>query len=444
MGVACALTGRCKEKPAAGGEEWARGPSAKKKSSQHTDIMSNTEGGRNRTSGGTSFVVGLLLLASRAAAQDQFLMPADLDCDLTKIPALLQDINTECTGYATGQCSLDCTLAMAPAMLGDCKYSIRGMIDQSEGGGGSPDGLAQTMDREWTTCLSTNANADVAAAVSVAAGCAGGGPPPPPPSGGGHRRAEGGDESDMANVLAILKGSDDMADVLAILAGNVNPGVTESMAAQQRRRVQQQPQELANEGMLEAFAAGDGSACALVALPPAPAATPYGVQTVPTDPTVQAMFPGYITIRLTVTLDTTQSNVYAMAGTSDSPMSFPPAAGVFGSSLPKDGGFGSWITVGITTGIIPAPPGTPPSMASMYERPSSMGSLGSWSETSGLYETNGAVINNMLNFGEGPGGADIVMAQLIVPDGSPGTATALLQGRSFDGMDWQAVATWSW
>ena len=103
--------------------------------------------------------------------------------------------------------------------------------------------------------------------------------------------------------------------------------------------------------------------------------------------------------------------------------------------------------VGITTGIIPAPPGTPPSMAGIWERPAitpGFGAFSDWSESSGLYETNGAVANNMLNPGEGPGGADIVMAQLIVPDGSPGTATALLQGRSFDGPDWQAVATWSW
>ena len=52
----------------------------------------------------------------------------------------------------------------------------------------------------------------------------------------------------------------------------------------------------------------------------------------------------------------------------------------------------------------------------------------------------------MRAWGAGAGGADAVVAQLTVPDGSPGVATMGMQGHSTDGlgMDWEEWATFSW
>ena len=57
---------------------------------------------------GTTSLVGAQVVAPPAA---------DAACDQTKVPQLLTDISTACTGYANGQqCSLPCELAMAPAI----------------------------------------------------------------------------------------------------------------------------------------------------------------------------------------------------------------------------------------------------------------------------------------------------------------------------------------
>merc|ERR1712023_152654 len=96
--------------------------------------------------------------------------------------------------------------------------------------------------------------------------------------------------------------------------------------------------------------------------PPAPAPPSWsdveGVTVVSTDGIA-----GMTTVRLSITLDETQSNVYAMAGTSSSAMSFPPAyqvAAPFGADIGgvppaffasvAEAEFDSWLTIGVTDG----------------------------------------------------------------------------------------------
>ena len=134
---------------------------------------------------------------------------------MAKIPQLFTDINTACTGYATGQCSLACELAMAPAMLGDCKTTFSAIVDQSEG---VPDGLAETTDRVWQTCLSSNAPADAAAAVSAAVGCGDGAAPPSPPAGGGHRRLQEAVDAVLAMLTAFVTGDGSVCTMVSALA----------------------------------------------------------------------------------------------------------------------------------------------------------------------------------------------------------------------------------
>jgi hypothetical protein len=163
------------------------------------------------------------------------------------------------------------------------------------------------------------------------------------------------------------------------------------------------------------------------------------------------------TVRLTITLSATQSNVYAMFGTGDTPMFFPPAYQVsppFGADV---GGinpaffafanndqtgyaeFDSWLTIGVTdgsaAGSIAASPGF---------------DIGSqWTADTPLSQTDGAIF--FMEPGTAPGGTDpIVMAQLTLSaaDAASGTATAgvqgwgVSQGTANDG--WQMPVTWSW
>lgn len=166
---------------------------------------------------------------------------------------------------------------------------------------------------------------------------------------------------------------------------------------------------------------------------------------------------GMTTVRLTITLSATQSNVYAMFGTGDTPMFFPPAYQVsppFGADV---GGinpaffafanndqtgyaeFDSWLTIGVTdgsaAGSIAASPGF---------------DIGSqWTADTPLSQTDGAIF--FMEPGTAPGGTDpIVMAQLTLSaaDAASGTATAgvqgwgVSQGTANDG--WQMPVTWSW
>jgi hypothetical protein len=159
----------------------------------------------------------ILLIAAAHHGAAQMLMPADPNCDYTKINPLFDDVNAACSAdQAAGRCSATCAAAMAPAMLGECKLTMESIIDQSEQGG-SPDGLAQTLHTEWELCTNVD-SVELAANLSLAAGCGGTPPPPLPVAGNGHRR-------------------------------------TQTVAEQQR----------SNVAMLAAFAAGNGSVCAMIA-----------------------------------------------------------------------------------------------------------------------------------------------------------------------------------
>ena len=161
---------------------------------------------------------------------------------------------------------------------------------------------------------------------------------------------------------------------------------------------------------------------------------------------------GMTTVRLTITLSATQSNVYAMFGTGDTPMFFPPAYQVsppFGADV---GGinpaffafanndqtgyaeFDSWLTIGVTDGSAPGAIAGSPGF-----------DLGAWTETTGISETDAAIF--YMDPSQGPSGSDIVMAQMTLSaaDAASGSASALLQGRvAGSGEDWRDSAMWTW
>ena len=87
--------------------------------------------------------------------------------------------------------------------------------------------------------------------------------------------------------------------------------------------------------------------------------------------------------------------------------------------------FDSWLTVGITDG----------------DSSGALSSIGidfdAWTETGGLGTSDGAVF--WMSPDDGPAaGTDAVVAQLTVAQGSSGTASMGMQGRSSSGADWQS------
>lgn len=164
--------------------------------------------------------------------------------------------------------------------------------------------------------------------------------------------------------------------------------------------------------------------------------------------------PGMTTLRLTITLSATQTNVYAMAGTATAvPLSFPPAyqvAAPFGTNI---GGvnpaffaiannaalgfaeFDSWLTIGIIDGSA----GTAISASPGFD-------ISAWSETSPI-ENDDAAIFYMDPGTMGPNSASgpIVMAQMTI-SATSGTASAKLQGRSAgdNTPDWEENVQWTW
>jgi hypothetical protein len=148
------------------------------------------------------------------------------------------------------------------------------------------------------------------------------------------------------------------------------------------------------------------------------------------------------TLRLVVSITGTRSNVYAMAGTSLSPMHFPAGYQVatpFGVDIGgvnpaffgvmAESEFDSWLTIGMTGGNTGA-----------------LSSIGvdftAWTAATGIGTTDGAVF--YMDPTIGPSGADIVMAQITSTVAS-GYAHVGLQGRSTgDAADWDATVNWSW
>ena len=87
--------------------------------------------------------------------------------------------------------------------------------------------------------------------------------------------------------------------------------------------------------------------------------------------------------------------------------------------------FDSWLTVGITDG----------------DATGQLGNIGidfaSWNDATGITVSDGAVF--WMSPDDGPAaGTDAVLAQITVAEGSTGTASMGMQGRSVAGEDWQS------
>jgi hypothetical protein len=163
------------------------------------------------------------------------------------------------------------------------------------------------------------------------------------------------------------------------------------------------------------------------------------------------------TVRLTFTLDATQTNVYAMAGTDTFlPLALPAAyqcATPFGADI---GGaspaffpiannaalgfaeFDSWLTLGVTDGSTPGAISASPGF--------DIASL--WTQDTPLEQHNAAIFfMDPATMGANSGSDPIVVVQMTISadDAASGQATATLQGRSAGGAeDWQLPFTWTW
>ena len=153
---------------------------------------------------------------------------------------------------------------------------------------------------------------------------------------------------------------------------------------------------------------------------------------------------GFTTYRLHVNIPASAANVYVIAGTPDSPLHMPAAyqcALPFGKHL---GGvsplmfavansdasgfaeFDSWLTIGITEG----------DTAGML---SSTGiDFDSWTESDGLATSDGLVFWMSPDNGWAAFEGDAVLAQITVAEGSSGTVSMGIQGRSTSGPDWSS------
>ena len=147
------------------------------------------------------------------------------------------------------------------------------------------------------------------------------------------------------------------------------------------------------------------------------------------------------TYRVKFKLSENQRNIYAIAGTTDSPLFFPPASQIgapFGTDIggvnPQffpiipDSEFDSWLTIGITngssSGIISLTPGF---------------DLSSWSETNSLETNDGAIYYMIPEKGPSERDDGIVIAQLTIKDdldAEKKKITFLAQGKSNEGDDW--------
>ena len=149
-----------------------------------------------------------------------------------------------------------------------------------------------------------------------------------------------------------------------------------------------------------------------------------------------------VTVQLVLTLDDRKANVYAMAGTRDITMSFPPAYQVdapFGVdiggvnpafvAIVAEAQYDSWLSVGVTdgstAGAIAASPGL---------------GLERWSADAAFSTNNGAIF--WMDPSSGPSGS-AVMAQITTRSGR-GRASAEVQGKSDRGGDWDAEVQWAW
>ena len=195
--------------------------------------------------------------------------------------------------------------------------------------------------------------------------------------------------------------------------------------------------------------------CAQALAPPPPAPPSGGAMTagcsVQTLDTALAAG-GYTTMQLKCELPEGAANVYVLAGTQTTPMSFPAAYQVpapFGSDMGAPSpafipimaevAFDSYLTVGQEQADLSVSPG-----------PGGADAVAAWgvSESVGIESTDGAIFYMDPDSGPASNGA-MLFAQLTLADetvAAGGTATAGLQGRSVGGgTDWEGYAvTWVW
>ena len=163
-----------------------------------------------RSNAPLALLCAALALPACAQRLPPFLQPAEPDCEMDKVTAILQDTNAACDqGFYTGECDAPCAVQMAALVHGQCAKTVTGIVDQQDP---VPNGLAEKIDTQWARCLAVNVAALTALIAETS--CSGGGG-----GGGGHRRLQ-------------------------------SPSA---------------------EALLEAYAAGDGSVCALLAAAQAPA-----------------------------------------------------------------------------------------------------------------------------------------------------------------------------
>ena len=161
---------------------------------------------------------------------------------------------------------------------------------------------------------------------------------------------------------------------------------------------------------------------------------------------------GYTTIQLKCELPENAANVYVLAGTPTTPMSFPAAYQVpapFGSDMGApnpafiafnaDVAFDSYLTVGQEQADLSVSPG-----------PGGADAVAAWgvSESVGIESTDGAIFYMNPDSGPASNGA-MIFAQLTLASGvyeGGGTARGGLQGRSVGGGDdWQDYeVVWEW
>lgn len=153
---------------------------------------------------------------------------------------------------------------------------------------------------------------------------------------------------------------------------------------------------------------------------------------------------GYDTYQFKIPLDESQTNVYAIFGTSESPVILPKAFQV-GAPFGTDTGgvspdlfpinanskFDSWLTVGKTQGDIDGSLSLTPQLA-----------LNTWSLETSQTIDNGALF--LMSPAHGPTEREVIIAQFTVPSGSSGTWSCNAQGKSTNGMIWQKKYTFNW
>lgn len=133
---------------------------------------------------------------------------------------------------------------------------------------------------------------------------------------------------------------------------------------------------------------------------------------------------GYTTYELRVRLSGDAANIYAMYGTPESPMSFPPVYGLKPRALAGGPGLHSWLTIGQNT-VESALTGAGIDWAA-------------WTNTSGFTSTN-ALIFVVPDAGPSAD-EEVLLGTLTVAAGGWGAITLGLQGRSTGGLaaeDWR-------